>query len=213
MSNISIPVVEGEDSKTKNIRMLFVSSVIVIISLIFLFRNNTEIEIPDGFEFNETIDCNFKNKSEPVMARYIVVYNITQIQIPLDKIVVVQFNGVLLPLQRSRAKVTKNSGISIEFDIGKEVLIRELILDINKTEDSDLIMATTQVEFQNSAKKVVWYNFEPLAAGERYLYLYMKKPKVIHHEPIEVLPGGHAQKSQEDQEDLVNNILARNTWK
>ena len=125
----------------------------------------------------------------------------------------VQFNGVLLPLQRSRAVVTKNSGISIEFDIGKEVLIRELILDINKTEDSDLIMATTQVEFQNNAKKVVWYNFEPLTAGERYIYLYMKKPKVIHHEPIEILPGSHAQKSQEDQEDLVNNILARNTWK
>ena len=221
MSKLNIPIVEGEDEKTKNCRLLTTAGVIIISVLVLLFIfESSKVDISKIFEkyhYKKITTCHYKNHNEPVVMRYVKLYNITKSQIPIDKIVVIQSDGVMIPIYRDKALTSRRqNGFSITFDIGREVSMRELILDFgdNRDDDADLIISTTQVEVQNEKGAIVWYNCDPIRSGNRYVYLYMTKEKLIHPPSREVLCAGncHSQKSEAEQENIINSILARNTW-
>ena len=220
MSKLNIPIVEGEDGKTKNCRLLMTAGAIIISVLILLFVfESSSLDISKIFErceYEKITTCHYKNHNEPVTMRYVKLYNITKSQIPIDKIVVIQMDGVMIPIYRNKALTnrSKQNGFSITFDVGREVLMRELILDFGDDQNNDLIISTTQVEVQNGEGDTVWYNCDPIKTGGRYVYLYMTKEKLIHPPAREVLCAGncHSQKSEAEQENIINSILARNTW-
>lgn len=214
MSQINLPIVEGELETTKNNRMIMVTGVIVIIVLvIFINHANNDLYIPDNCNNSSCqplfSDCIYKNHNEIVNGRYVTIYNLRKKQIPVNKIIVIADN--MIPVEPSE-KVVNPNGVFYTFDLGKSMPISQLIIDVNLN-GNESIMSTTQVDIRDENNKVLWYNCEPLLTGDRYIYIYLSKPKLKYPDaPEKLCTDNLGSISECKQEDIVNNYLAKNIW-
>ena len=163
-------------------------------------ENNTYVKIPPQVYYT----------SEPQVGQRVVISNVNQKALPVTGIVVIEPSGQMHKVSRKHAvnrKLGKN-GISVEFNLPKRTTISQIVLVINVWCPAGGNMHTASVSIRDKNKKV-WENTQPLKWGEKYIDVYVQKPRIIHGPPQQILCNGRPNCTQEN---VLNEHLQENVW-
>jgi hypothetical protein len=224
MTTLNVPRVVSEGSLSKNCKMMFVVSVIIVGVILLMdiqSRYQDELYIPQYVKDNPvqmeymTSDCiNTNRENVPVMAKTIVLYNLNKMVIPVSQIIVIAEDTRIFYVSRSDSKITHPNkvGTTMRFELPNETKIKQVIIDINKFYNSRPNITTTQIEIMDKSNVVVWTNCDPLRVDNRYIYLYMVKPNIIYPIKSQKLVTGMSSSYTDIHENTLNNVLLKNTW-
>ena len=232
LSAFNVPRVENESDSSKNTKMTTVICIvfITILLLIYLQKPKSVPHVHHTTNQLETVAIDIHNNTTntPVAGKYVVLTNINRKNIPVKKIVAIGANRQLYPVDiKDASKFNKagGNGIVIEFELPKEILITQIIVDVDVLCGSHPNIRTTQVELRDADHKMVWSYGELMPVGDRYVTVYVVKPKIVYdNKPQQVLCNasagngryGHgtpAYRSQDcNQELILTDNIATNSW-
>jgi hypothetical protein len=235
-AQFSIPKVVGETDESKNAKMTIVFVMLLIAILLCIHYQNQ----PDNTHNHHlthaahlntvSVDLHNTETNSPIKGKYIILTNMSKKNIPVQKVVVMAANRQLYKIdveQSNHCKFNKAGkyGSIMEFELPKEMLISQIMIDVNQFCGSRDNIRTTQVEIRDADRKIVWTHDRLLAVGERYVTVYVVKHDIkLDNKPQQVLctgspndgchgPGSSAYRYQDQNQELqlMNNVVT-NIW-
>jgi hypothetical protein len=222
--SIQIPLIEREDALSKNCKMACTITVVVIIMMWLSnsskssHNSHSKIHMPTNcrnhkhsMEAMSSDTMKWSTTGKPVNAQYIVLINNNKKKIPINKLVIVQKNRQLVKVSRKDAKHINHNdkGITMTFDLGREFVATQIILDVSRFYKSRDNIATTQVEIRDKDYKIVWSSDKQLPSDKRYIYLQIVETNIIYPIPQEILCNGS---TIHEQENILTANLQTNVW-
>jgi hypothetical protein len=221
---LTVPIVVNEGKISQSYKMmLFIGIIVIIVLLLMKYTNNDNIL---GYNINKCVKLGYMKsdniKKEPsntsIIAKTIVLYNLSKNIIPVNVIIVIDNDNNMTPINQKNININK-SGVEIVFNLNKELMIKQLIIDVDLFSDNISNILTSQIKVFDKNNNITWNNYEPLSIKSRYIELNMINSDIIYPVKSDKLSDKlsdslsyNITQQESNKENKLNLILEENTW-
>ena len=224
-NTLTVPIVINEGKIEQSYKMvLFIGIIVIIVLVLIKYTNNDNIPVYNinkcvkmGYVKSDNIQKETANNS--IIAKKIVLYNLSKNIIPVNAIIVIDNNNNMIPIQKKPIKINNigidNLGVEMLFNFNKELILKQIIIDIDLFSENISNILTSQVKVLDKNNNITWNNCEQLSIKSRYIELNISNSDIIYpvkSDSLSDIISGSIIYQESKKEDKLNLLLEENTW-